>query len=222
MISLLLPTRQRPDNLHRLARSVAATAAGPVEFSVYVDDDDPESARQARELGMTVTVGPRVVLSEMWNVAQRAATADVFMHCGDDLVFRTPGWDQLVLREFEKVPDRLVFVHGDDLSGNAHNGGTHGFLHRRWVDLVGYFVPPLFSSDWNDTWLNCVADLIGRRVYLPGVVTEHMHPSFGKAELDQTHRERIARGTRDNVVALWDSTLALRQRDAEILRAHLS
>ena len=214
MISLLLPTRKRPQNLIRLYESVKVTATKDIEFSVYVDDDDQESAEVAQNLNVVVTVGPRVVLSEMWNVACKAASGDIFMHCGDDIIFRTPGWDQIIEKEFDKVPDKILFVHGDDLSGNAHNGGTHGFLHKNWVDVIGYFVPPLFSCDYNDTWLNWVADKIGRRVYVPAVVTEHMHPSFYKAELDETHLERISRGQRDDVVALWESTKPLRELDA--------
>ena len=53
---------------------------------------------------------------------------------GDDIVLRTLGWDQLVEAVFERWPDRIVFVHGRD-----------GFLHRRWVDTLSYFVPPAFK-----------------------------------------------------------------------------
>lgn len=221
MISLLLPTRGRPDNLRRLHRSVLDTATVRPEFSVYVDDDDPESASVANDLDMLVTVGPRIVLSQMWNMASRSAHGDILMHCGDDLIFRTHEWDSIVEEEFNKCADKILFVHGSDMSGNSHNGGTHGFLHRKWIDIVGYFVPPIFSCDYNDTWLNWVADSLGRRVYLPDLVTEHMHPSFGKAELDQTHLDRIARGHRDDVVRLWESTEHLRIRDAELLRTYM-
>ncbi len=216
MISIILPTRGRPHNLRRLHRSAIETASNQIEFSVYADDDC-ESADVARDLGMIVTAGPHIVLSEMWNVAQRVANGNIFMLCGDDIVFRTSGWDMMVMAEFDKVPDKILLVHGDDLSGNSHNGSTHGFVHRAWVDAVG-FVPPFFHCDYVDAWQNCLADALGRRVFLPNMITEHLHPSFGKAELDNTYRAGRERYTHERVYDVWDSTAILRQRDTELLR----
>ena len=83
---------------------------------------------------------------------------------------------------------------------------------------MGYFVPPLFSSDWNDVWLNEVAEKIGRKQLL-NFVTEHHHYTFGKSERDQTHAEREERGLRDGVVDLYKRTQKERESDAAKLRA---
>ena len=126
-----------------------------------------------------------------------------------------------MLDVFDGYPDRIVFVHGRDGIHDA-SFGTHGFIHRRWVDTVGYFVPPYFSSDYNDTWLNEVANALGRRVYLPGLYTEHMHPVAGKAPWDATYHERMERHTRDGVDALYVSKRHERLADVERLRAVLT
>lgn len=223
MISLLLPTRNRPDGLARFVESARGTATDPtrVEIVVYIDDDD--DAYDSLDLDIRTVRGPRLVLSELWNRCFENATGDIVGHMGDDLVFRTVGWDQLIEDAFAAVPDRICFVHGWDGDPNHHSPpfGTHGFVHRRWVDTVGRFVPPYFSSDFNDTWLNDVVDQIGRRVYLPHLYTEHLHPAFGKAPLDQTHQERLARGAADNVGAIYYSApmYAERGADAGKLRA---
>ena len=162
--------------------------------------------------------GPRTGnLSELWNNCAKVATGDIFMHCGDDIVFRTIGWDSIVRNAFAAYPDNIVFVHGDD-GFHGQGFGTHGFIHRDWAEAVGYFVPPYFSSDFNDTWLNDVANMIGRRVYVP-ILTEHMHFMFGKGPKDQTHIERLARGEQDNVVAIYREKTAERQADANKLKA---
>lgn len=226
-ISILCPTRGRPGNVLRLIRSALATADGPVEFVFYVDADDAPTRSLLQELSgripgliLSTLVGPRIVLSEMWNRCAEIARADVLMHAGDDITFDSAGWDARVLAEFDKYPDRLVFVHGDDRLQGA-NLGTHGFLHRRWIEAVGYFVPPYFSSDYNDTWLTEVADKLGRRRYLPEVVTEHHHPLAGKAEWDTTHRDRLARGAEDHVAELYASKADERMADVAKLRAAL-
>lgn len=220
MISVLIPTRNRPANVRRLLNSAFDTTESELEFLFYVDDDDPTRddtlAEVARGGGQSL-IGPRVVLSETWNRLAERAQHDVMMHCGDDIVFRTNAWDTEILIEFDRWPDKIVFVHGRDGYQDA-NIGTHGFLHRRWVDAVGYFVPPYFSSDYNDLWLTEVADALGRRRYLPEIYTEHMHPVIGKGTWDQTHQERLARHQQDNVQRIYAERAAERQNDVALLR----
>lgn len=219
-ISILVPTRGRPANVQRLVNSAYTTSALPPQFIFYVDEDDPrrdETVHAAVTAGATITIGPRIVLSEMWNRCAELATNDIMMHCGDDIVFRTSGWDTVVLDAFSRFPDKLILVHGDD-GYQRERIATHGFYHRNWVETLGYFVPPYFSSDYNDLWLTEVADAIGRRLYLPHVYTEHMHPSAGKGELDQTHIDRLARHNEDNVAGLYASLAQRRIEDAGKLR----
>jgi glycosyl transferase/beta-hydroxylase protein BlmF len=226
LISILVPSRGRPSALARMIMSSAKTALHPrrVQWVVRLDDDDPMLDRYLHPpfAGVSYLTGQRELLSECWNECAAAARGEILMHCGDDLTFDTNGWDQMVRDAFEAVPDRIAFVYGDDLSPNFPDLGTHGFVHRRWVETVGYFVPPLFSSDWNDVWLTEVAQMVGRDVPLPQMVTEHHHWSFGKADRDQTHVEREERGERDRVVELFKRTRPERERDAEKLRAVMS
>jgi glycosyltransferase involved in cell wall biosynthesis len=218
-ISILCPTRGRPGNVKRLIDSVIATATVCPEFVFYVDDDD-ETFPQAIELPeVRVLRGPRITLSAMWDKCAEVATGEILMQAGDDIVFRTPGWDGQVRRAFASFPDRLAFVHGDD-GIYGHKFGTHGFMHRAWKDATGYFVPPYFSSDMADVWLNDLANMVNRRVFLP-FITEHMHFINGKASVDKTHQERMDRGGRDNVKKLYDDLLPERLKDAEKLRRSL-
>jgi len=219
MISLLCPTRNRPDNVRRLMRTARTTAADPfsLEFVFYCDDDAPLPDDIKDQVGVVTITGPRIVLSAMWNACAGQSSGDILMQAADDIVFSTPGWDSAVRAEFEKVPDRILLVHGHDpIQGGGL--GTHSFLHRRWVETVGYFNPPYFSCDWMDTWINDLADRVGRRVYLPDVLIDHLHPSRGYG-WDATYQDKAERGQRDNVVALYASLEAERAADAEKLRA---
>jgi len=222
LISVLIPSRGRPSQLARAVISAhkMATHERRIEFVVRLDEDDP--ARHdyfwPKFKGVNYIVGERGLLSEMWNECYGHATGEIVMHGGDDLVFRTPGWDQQVREAFAASDDKILLVQGDDLSPNREALATHGFVHRRWVETVGYFLPPLFSCDWNDVWLTEVADMVGRRVMLP-FVTEHQHYSFGKREHDRTDTEREERGRDDDVVGLFNRTKQDRVRDAAKLRA---
>lgn len=222
MISILCPTRGRPANMRRLVESAIHTNWGPPpQFVFYLDDDDEPSWEMAEELDASWVSGPRIVLSEMWNTCWKLARHDIAMHCGDDIIFRSDGWDAEVVRSFEEWPDRIGLVYGRD---GVHDErlSTHGFLHRNWMEAVGYFVPPYFSSDYNDLWNFEVAREVGRLKFLPGVYTEHMHPAVGKGEWDLTHRERLERHGRDGVDALYARLAPERAADAAKLRAAIA
>jgi hypothetical protein len=220
VISLLCPSRGRPQNLWRLSESAFSLAASPpdIELLAYVDFDDPALPQYAALDCAEIHTGERIMFTDYWNKLAEVARGDIMGMMGDDVVFRTPGWDVMVEDEFAKWPDRIVFVNGRD---GAHGPalGTHGFLHRRWVDAVGRFCPPYFSHDYPDLWLTEVADALGRRVFLPELFTEHLHPNLGKAPDDDTYREGVARGVRDNCPQLYIDTLPEREQEIATLRA---
>lgn len=219
-ISLLTPTRGRPAAMEKLWNSALETATDPsrLEIVFYIDDDDALSLgkcseMQAKDSRVLAVSGPRIVLSEMWNEAYKVATGEIFMHCGDDIIFRSQHWDSIVEKHISEAPGNILFVHGRDGIQDAKLG-THGFVHKNWVATIGYFVPPYFSSDYNDTWLTDVSDMIGRRMYEPAIFTEHMHWAVGKQPKDQTYSDTENRGRRDNVTALYGQLLPKRQEDA--------
>jgi hypothetical protein len=218
-ISILCPTRGRPENVKRLMESIISTSAEVPELLFYVDEDDDAFPHIADDYVHLVR-GPRITLSQCWNELAKVATGDILMFCGDDVVFKTKNWDVLVRNAFRRIPDKIAFVHGDD-GCYGSKFGTHGFVHRNWVEAVGYLLPPYFSSDYGDTWLNEVANSIHRRAFVP-MITEHMHFLFGKAELDQTHKERMERGDRDNVKQLYEDLAPKRAEDAEKLKAFMA
>lgn len=224
LISVLVPSRGRPKMFERMYDSLVATAVYPRSVEVICRHDGDDDTKWQYPLPhngvrLTYVVNDRTLLSEAWNHAYGYARGEILMHAGDDITFNTPGWDIRVREEFAKLPDRIGLVFGDDLSTNFPDLATHGFLHRRWVETVGYFLPPLFSSDWNDVWISEVAKQLGRFVPMPDVVVEHHHYYFGKAERDSTYAEREERGQEDDVAGLFQRTARERAKDAQKLRA---
>ena len=225
VISVLVPTRGRPHNMRRMVDSGRATCGDRVEYVFYIDDDDTPS----RDMAITLhneggdvfwTHGPRgtLNLSQLWNECYAIAdeSSMIMQHSCDETIYRTDHWDIKVREAFDEWPDKIGLVYGRD-GIHDQNLATHGFITRRWVDAVGYFVPPYFSSDYNDLWLMEVAGMINRRHFLPDVFAEHMHPAVGKGPLDQTHQDRLARHSQDNVDQLWNQLFNERQQDAQKL-----
>jgi hypothetical protein len=198
-----------------MADSAHRTADGPVEILAYIDDDDP---CDYQTVGVRIVRGPRITLSDCWNRLAEVADGEILGMGADDIRFRTSGWDSLISGVFDDFPDRIVFVHGRD---GIHDEklATHGFISRRWFETVGYFTWGGFPADYADTWLHELAGRIGRRVFVPSLLIEHLHPIAGKAEWDQTHRERLARGREANVAQIWNDLEGRRIEDAEKLEA---
>ena len=226
MISILCPTRNRPSELARMVTSVQNTVSSlkKVELLFYVDDDDILSIPAITELqdtikGLTLKYrqGPRITLTQCWNELLPDVDGDLVMQGNDDIIFRTGSWDVMVEDKFKASTDKILLVHGSDDGMHFGNFAPHGIVHKRWVDAVGYFIPPYFSSDYGDKWLNDVANELGRRVYLPFIV-EHLHFLFGKAAKDRTTLDRLERHAQDDVDNVWLLLEPKRASDVKKLR----
>ncbi len=217
MISFLLPTRKRLAMLKQFVNSVLETADNPkdIEFICYVDEDDHSYDDWDTPTQVVITKGPRRNLSQcyLWE----EAIGPIYVMGGDDVVFHTRGWDTKVLAEFEKVPDKILLVYGDDGDPRPKHYGTMPFIHKNWIKTLDRYVPPYFSGDFTDTWLNELADGVGRKVKVD-IVTEHIHPAFGKREQDQTDKDKWEKHFKDDMPQKYLDSLPERLADIKKLK----
>jgi hypothetical protein len=191
MISILTPTRGRPDNVKRLIDSAFSTARFPeqVEFLFYVDLDDDSFPVEIESSNVRVIRGPRMWLSVLQNILYANCNGEIVMYSGDDLVFKTQDWDVKVVNAIEKYPDKLALVYPNDLATHGQSMAIHGFLHRNWINAVGSWVAPGRGSLY-DLWHTEVARKLGRLHYLEDVHIAHVHYRQGEglATFDETYK----------------------------------
>ena len=200
LFSLVLPTRKRPKDLKRLISSINETADNKynIEVCIYYDSDDNETILCIDELRKEYPIiiksitqnEKKMNICEMWNFAYGSlSSGEIIMLCADDVEFTSKSWDTAIMSEFMKVEDRILLVYGDD---NIQSGklATLPFLHRNWIECVGYWLPPYFAADWCDTWLFEIATKINRYKYLPDVKTTHHHYSITSV-IDETTRNKL-------------------------------
>jgi hypothetical protein len=191
-LSLIVPTRKRPEPLRRFLASVARTAARPGRLDVVlvVDDDDPASlAVRHPRLTLKHVVGPPGRTMGALNAAGYAAAAGEFvMLLNDDVIVRTRRWDDTVLACVRRFPDPVALVHVNDTLMRDHLC-TFPLVSRTFCELAGGICPPEYRryriDDHVEDVFNLLAALGERRaVYLPDVVFEHqnavVHPSAGR------------------------------------------
>ncbi len=221
-ISILCPTWGRPSGAWELAESALAMAADSrrVEIWFYVDFDDPKMVQYLEQLhlgpSLHVLVGEPISVSKSWTILAEHCSGDVLVLGNDDVLYRTPGWDDILEEELQAFPDDIYCAWFDDMI-NGSKLCAFPMVSRKWFETLGYFTPGTFEFIYNAAWIADIAEQLGRLHYIPRVVTEHLHFSTGKSELDETYqRNRQGQVQRDREVFL--STADMRRRDAEKLR----
>lgn len=223
-ISILTPTRGRPEGMIRLYDSAMSTArhASMVEFLFYIDKDDSPDTFSALQ-GMANTralVGPRKKICLCWNDLFFLSDGDLLMMGNDDSEFVSEDWDDALVAALEGVEDRVALLYGKD-GINDEALATHPVVTREWVDAIGYFCPP-FMSFMNDTWLDEIARAVGRGVYVPEFVINHRHFSVGKSEFDETYRyAREVLRPQENPAITYKALADMRVRDADRIRRRI-
>lgn len=195
--SLLLATRGRPRQVERLFESIIDTAYQPekVEVVLYIDNDDRKSHHLSHpHLATTRLIGPQTTMGSMHRVCCDSAQGKYILLIADDNVFRTPRWDQEVRAEFEKYPDGIALVYGNDLI-QGRNMCTAPFLTRKSCNLMGGICPAEYTGEFVDTHildLFCKLRYWGydRIVYREDIVIEHLHHVVGKAPFDETYAKK--------------------------------
>lgn len=197
-ISLLLPTRGRPELLQRLFDSVAATSAAidRLELVLYVDDDDvPTRGVSHDELQIVRLIKPaKQAMGAMNQACYEASRGRYVMLMNDDVVFRSRDWDRRVIASFAEFPDEIALVYGNDLY-QRQALPTMPILSRVCCDLLEGVCPRSYRNTYIDLHIfdlfKKLAKLGHRRiVYHDDLVFEHLHHETGKAALDATYVKR--------------------------------
>ena len=191
MISLLIPTRDRPSNVRRAVDSVKNTVSQPdlVEILFYVDLDDDTFPTEVLGKNVRIVRGPRMWLSVLQNILYANAFGEILMYSADDVVYETQAWDEKVRDMINSEKDKLVLVYGNDSATYGENVAIHGFLHRNWIEATGTWVASGRGVPY-DLWHTEVARKLGRLRYLKDVKFSHIHyrQGEGQAELDETYK----------------------------------
>ena len=99
MISILTPSRSRPQLARRMYESAVKHAGQEIEVKFYLNDDDPvlEEYRAFLRPDQYV-IGPNQSTSYSWNLMAEQAKYDILFLVGDDAQFCTNNWVDIVVK----------------------------------------------------------------------------------------------------------------------------
>ena len=196
-ISLLLPTRGRPELLRRFLESVLARSERPelVEVVVYADEDDPSShGFQVEGLEVSTIVGPRASMGEYNTACYERCRGDIVVLGNDDVVIQTRGWDRKLREMHAAMQDRIYLAYPNDLF-KGRGLSAFPILSRVACQALGEPFPRAYRGAFIDYHLLDIFKRLERSghqrlIYLEDVVFEHMHFRTGKGDLDEIYRGR--------------------------------
>lgn len=189
---VMVPTRGRRKQMERLLESYEKTSE-LAEMAVILDPDD-ESTYEGVNWGnaATMVLSPRDFLAGKLNkvAASFVDDYDVLMWCADDHVFRTDGWDRIML---------------DSLAAMGGSGWVYPDDRRRsdvpeiWmcssdvVKALGWFANPVLGHYYLDNSIAEIGKRSGLIRWCPEAVIEHLHYSVAP----DTERDEVYVQTED-------------------------
>lgn len=220
--SILCPTRGRPSQLRRMINTACARSSSPENLRVllYVDfDDNSYDDLQFEEFPCIVKVfrGPRVALSMAFNYLACQADTDYLFWSGDDIEFKTSGWEQKLQNALKAFSQELGVSYADDCASYEQVYATIGMVNKIWVNTLGFLFTPHLKDNGVDNWLSDVARRIGRLKYVEDVKIEHLQFRQGKSDFDDTYRDRRADHETYDVLEIFWKLEDQRRRESLLL-----
>jgi hypothetical protein len=184
-ISLLHATRGRPAMAAAAQQKWLNRAADPdaVEHIFGLDANDPASCflNVFNHVYVAGTDGPVAA----WNACAAKSAGQILVQLSDD--WEPPmHWDRLILDAIGDTSKSSVLAISD---GHRTDGLLcMAILTRARYKQQGYLFHPEFFSMHSDNWFSECAFRDGVVIDARDRITfEHLHPAFGKAEMDETY-----------------------------------
>lgn len=211
MISLIHPSRGRPEKSFNNSREWIEKAGCDVELIVSIDRSDnwkayfdlyPPYPHAPVGSYIRMYMNDNTSVVEATNKAAKESTGDILIYLSDD--FKCfDNWGLAVQKEFEGVSQPLLLKVDDCLQKFQVPVLTIPIMNRQLYERLGYFWHPEYKSMFVDEDLYWTAQKLNATKMCPHLKFEHQHVCNGKASDDDTYRASAAN---------WDQGKAVYQR----------
>jgi hypothetical protein len=187
IFSILVPTRERPEQLEAFIESVSNTAFNRsiVEILVAYDNDDKKThlyiQKLNRRFGSLVKFYSKqrsnMLNRDYFNWLQRFSNGTFLITCHDDCRFLTQSWDQILANKLKGyLSNKVDYI--------VYANSAFPVISRNAVEILGYTVHPDFPSWGAGRYLERLFQSLNRLMPLSEIVIDHISYHTGKREKD--------------------------------------
>jgi hypothetical protein len=209
VLAILIPVLGRKNQIKNVLNSIKlATVVEHRVIFICSPRDSARSACLAATSAETITVPwvpGRADFAKKINLAYEEVEADWYFQAATDLVFQ-PRWDTLAL----EVGKSVGVVGTNDL-GNPHvkrgHAATHILFSREYIETFGGTYDgsaKVFSEEYDHSFVDTefVQTALLHGQFRPSImsIVEHMHPHWGKGEMDSTYEKSVREFKEDAVI----------------------
>jgi len=224
MISLLLPTRGRPHLMNDFIKSYKNNSKNKNELLIYLQKDDPTVGQYIdvfKSFNLIENIDYFILdpfpTGHMWNLLADKAKGDLLCLMGDDVIIETIGWDTMIEEAAKKYEDNIFVITQNDGRSDLNNlGCPHPVIHKRWKEILGFFMPPMFMHRYLDTYTTRLAIELNRYIQLPNVKFTHNKLSVKKDNTGVLSRSWLPLDKYN-----YEISKRYFQHDLELLRKHI-
>lgn len=208
-ISLLLPTRGRPERLKNFLDSAYQLAKYPdrIQVVLYIDADDLTTLHfEYQHLYTKKIIGERSTMGFYNTKCLKASDGEIIILANDDVVIQTKNWDEKISEFHDSHPDKIYLAYPNDLN-KKKSLATFPILSRKTCDLLRDIFPAEYKGSLIDLHLYDIFNRFKKKkserlFFLEDVVFEHRHFRNNKAEIDDTYKNRSRFGDDEVFVSL--------------------
>jgi len=201
-MALMVPSKNRPESIERLIRSAIETASYPNRIGFFVLIRKSDKATQEvllklqQEYSCKITTlfedtKKEINLSRFWNEMYKEAKIqkyELFGFYGDDVEFRSNGWDSLVCTEFKRKKELPLMVRTND--NYQKEVAVLFWTNKVFHDIIGFYLPEQYKWVAMDEYLYKIASKSDSYIYLEHIDTYHHAAILGRSEQDDTFKEK--------------------------------
>lgn len=185
-ILVIIPTRNRPQQLFETLSVALRNSAGGAHFMVASDVRDYLELQTDRISSVSVK---GTMVEALTQCIQRTVTIpdayDVVGMIGDDVRLQTFGWDQEIQNMLQ---GKVGIVYGRDGIQNEKLP-THPFVSTAIFNALGYYAPAGLKHYCYDCFLRDIGKACGFMRYCPDLDFQHRHHTIGLSLHDSTYQE---------------------------------
>lgn len=195
-ISIILPTRERPEKAKDFLFSLKKNCTKPnsVEIILCIDEDDKSYEKFEKIFTHTnIIKEKRRGLGEIIFEGIKNSTGEIIFLCNDDVSVETFGWDEEFRKVHNSFTDQIYLFSPNDLNKKGSLFVFPGFSRKVFKILKNY--PKSYAGAFMDNHLYEIFESLkfhghDRKVFLSETIFHHQHYKVTGEIPDQTYTDR--------------------------------